>query len=257
MMDNALLTELNGALLILMRVSAFILICPGFSFTGLPNLVKVVLSAGISIGVYSVVPSVTTIDGVVEFFFIGLKEVLVGFAIGYICQLFFSAVEMAGKLIDFQVGFSMSEVYDPSLGISVSNYGKIFYWISMCIFFFTDLHHAVIKTLVKSFSYLPLDSTDLGSFGTEGIVTLFGMIFELALNLALPLMLTSLIAEVVLGLISRTVPQINVLILGMPLKVLVSLLMTLVVLTPMTESIKDIMPMMVKYMNEFMRSLPG
>ncbi len=83
------------------------------------------------------------------------------------------------------------------------------------------------------------------------------MIFELALNLALPLMLTSLIAEVVLGLISRTVPQINVLILGMPLKVLVSLLMTLVVLTPMTESIKDIMPMMVKYMNEFMRSLPG
>src|SRR5690606_17924139 len=107
------------------------------------------------------------------------------------------------------------------------------------------------------FSYLPLDSTDLGSFGTEGIVTLFGMIFELALNLALPLMLTSLIAEVVLGLISRTVPQINVLILGMPLKVLVSLLMTLVVLKPMTESIKDIMPMMVKYMNEFMRSLPG
>lgn len=256
-MDTGMLAEIHVALLILMRVSAFIFVCPGFSFTGLPNLVKIAISAGISIGVYSVVPAVTSIDGVIEFFFLGLKEVLVGFAIGYICQLFFTAVEMAGKLVDFQVGFSMSEVFDPSLGISASNYGKAFYWISMCVFFFTDLHHAVIKALVQSFTYLPLESTNLGTFGVEGIIKLFGMIFELSINLALPLMITSLIAEVVLGLISRTVPQINVLILGMPMKVLVSLIITLAVLTPMTESIQDIMPMMVKYMNEFMRSLPS
>lgn len=256
-MNTELFAELNTALLILMRVSAFIFICPGFSFTGLPNLVKIVLSAGISIGVYAVVPTVAVIDSIIAFFLLGFKEVLVGFAIGYICQLFFSAVEMAGKLVDFQVGFSMGEVYDPSLGISVSNYGKVFYWISMCVFFFTDLHHAVIQTLIRSFSILPLEHMELGNFGVEGIVTLFVMINELALNLALPLMITSLIAEVVLGLVSRTVPQINVLILGMPLKVLVSLLVTLTVLTPMAESIGDIMPMMVKYMNEFMRSLPG
>ena len=256
-MNTEMLTEIHAALLILMRVSAFIFVCPGFSFTGLPNMVKIAISAGISIGVYSVVPSVTSIDNVAEFFFLGLKEVLVGFAIGYICQLFFTAVEMAGKLVDFQVGFSMSEVFDPSLGISASHYGKVFYWISMCVFFFTDLHHAVIKALVQSFTYLPLESTNLGTFGVEGIITLFGMIFELAINLALPLMITSLIAEVVLGLVSRTVPQINVLILGMPLKIIVSLVITLTVLTPMAESIQDIMPMMVKYMNEFMRSLPS
>lgn len=256
-MNTELFADLNTALLILIRVSAFIFICPGFSFKGLPNLVKIALSAGISIGVYAVVPAVTMIDNVIDFFLLGLKEVLVGFAIGYICQLFFSAIEMAGKLVDFQVGFSMGEVYDPSLGISVSNYGRVFYWISMCVFFFTDLHHVVIRTLIRSFTYLPLEQLELGNFGVEGIVTLFGMVNELAFNLALPLMITSLTAEVVLGLVSRTVPQINVLILGMPLKVLVSLLVTLVVLIPIAESISDIMPMMVKYINEFMRSLPG
>lgn len=256
-MNTELMSALSTALLILMRVSAFIFVCPGFSFTGLPNLVKIALAAGISIGVYTAVPMVATIDSIIAFFFVGLKEVLVGFAIGYICQLFFSAIEMAGKLVDFQVGFSMGEVYDPSLGINVSNYGKVFYWISMCVFFFTDLHHVVIKTLIRSFDYMPLESMELGTFGVEGIVTLFGLISELALNLALPLMITSLIAEVVLGLISRTVPQINVLILGMPLKVLVSLVVTLTVLIPIAESIGDIMPMMVKYMNEFLRSLPG
>ncbi|WP_322787175.1 flagellar biosynthetic protein FliR [Trichococcus palustris] len=241
--------------LIFIRISSFIIISPGFSFKGMPNLAKIALSLGLSIPVYIITPAMNVEFPIFYFILLGIKELVVGMAIGYISQLFFSAVEMAGSFADFQVGFSMASVFDPAIGVQASYFGRVYYWLSMCIFFFTDMHHQVLKALVQSFVYFPIERLSVGTFGVEGILKLFSMVFEIALNLAAPIMIAALLTEIVLGVLSRTVPQINVLILSMPLKILVSLGLMLVLLPKLANNLEGILPLIVKYMNEFVQAL--
>ena len=248
--------QIQTALLILMRITTFFVISPGFSLKGLPNLVKIGLSAGLTFAAYPVTTALASEVTLQVFVVLAMKEMALGLAIGFITKLIFSAIEMAGNFVDFQVGFQMGAVFDPALGVSSSYYGKIYYWLSICIFFITDLHHLVLKTVIKTFQTVPIESTNLGGFGVEGMVKLYSMVFESALNLAAPLMIVALSTEVVLGLISRTVPQINVLILGMPLKIIASFIFILVLLPSIASNIQELLPTMLKYISEFTQSLP-
>ncbi|WP_407371250.1 flagellar biosynthetic protein FliR [Carnobacterium sp.] len=247
--------QLQTIILIFIRITSFIVLSPGFSIKGLPSVAKIALSMGITLATYSAVPVMEQEAGTFFFAILILKELLLGIAIGFITKLFFSAVEIAGNFVDFQVGFSMGAVYDPSMGINVSYYGKIYYWLSMCVFYLTNLHHIVIKSLVQSFQTMPISSTNIGDFGVEGMMKLLGIIFELAFNLSAPMVIVALLTEVILGLISRSVPQINVLILGMPLKIVASFVIMLILLPTLFENIRTTLPLMVKYMNEFVQSL--
>ncbi|MER2176023.1 MAG: flagellar biosynthetic protein FliR, partial [Carnobacterium sp.] len=234
--------QLQTIILIFIRVTSFIVVSPGFSIKGLPSVAKIALSMGITLAAYSAVPVMEQEAGTFMFAILILKEVLLGIAIGFITKLFFSAVEIAGNFVDFQVGFSMGAVYDPSMGINVSYYGKIYYWLSMCVFYLTNLHHVVIKSLIQSFQTMPISSTNIGDFGVEGMMKLLGIIFELAFNLSAPMVIVALLTEVILGLISRSVPQINVLILGMPLKIVASFVIMLILLPTLIENIHEILP---------------
>ncbi|WP_035051370.1 flagellar biosynthetic protein FliR [Carnobacterium pleistocenium] len=247
--------QLQTIILIFIRITSFIVVSPGFSIKGLPNIAKIALAMGITIAAYPAVPVMNEVADTLFFAILILKEVLLGMAIGFITKLFFSAIEIAGNFVDFQVGFSMGAVYDPSMGINVSYYGKIYYWLSMCVFYITNLHHVVIKSLVESFRSVPIFSTELGDFGVEGMMRLLGVIFELAFNIAAPMVIVALLTEVILGLISRSVPQINVLILGMPLKIAASFVLMLIFLPTLVETIETTLPLMVKYMNEFIQLL--
>ena len=102
-------------MLILMRLASFIWIAPGFSSKQVPTRSKIVLSTGLALAVYNLVETPETTFTLGVFVFLVLKEVLIGVAIGFIMVLFFSAVEMAGNFVDFQVGFSMAMQYDPAL----------------------------------------------------------------------------------------------------------------------------------------------
>lgn len=247
--------ELQYFLLILIRVASFIWISPGFSFRGMPQVAKVVLAAGLSMAVYGVSPDPLDPLTTGMFLLTILKEILVGVAIGYITQLFFSGIEMAGNFVDFQVGFSMAMAYDPILGVNTSYYGQVYYWISMIIFFIADVHHHVIRTLVRSFEIVPITQFNFPYLGTEGIVQIFVYVFEIALSLAFPLIVVSLLAEIVLALLSRTVPQINVLILGMPLKILLSIIFLFFFLPFLFENIEGIFPEMLQILEEFIHSI--
>lgn len=247
--------DIQYFLLILIRVASFIWISPGFSFRGMPQVAKAVLSAGLAMAVYgsATIPLDPLTTGM--FMFTILKEILVGVAIGYITQLFFSGFEMAGNFVDFQVGFSMAMQYDPVLGVNTSYYGQVYYWISMVIFFVANVHHHVIRTLIRSFELVPITQFEFPYLGTEGIVQIFVYVFEIALNLAFPLIIVALLAEIVLALLSRTVPQINVLILGMPLKILLSIIFFFFFLPLLFKNIGDVFPEMLQILEEFIQSI--
>lgn len=246
--------EVQHFLLITIRLSLFIALCPGFSHNAFPNIAKVALSFGLAMVIMPLIP-MTTATTFTEFLVVGLKEFFIGIALGYITILFFTAVEMAGTLVDFQVGFSMGAIYDPGLGVHMSNYGRVYYWIMIGIFFFLNIHHQLLRVVVDSYEQIPLDHMVLDQFQADGMVRLFSHVFETALLLAIPLIIVALLSELTLALISRTVPQINVLILGMPMKTLVSLVFMFFFLSTLMRSIGDVYPDLIRYMNEFIRSI--
>ncbi len=247
--------EVQQFLLVMIRLTVFISISPGFSHSSFPTITKVALAVGLALPIMGVIPAMGTELAMGVFVILAIKELLIGMALGYITLLFFSAVEIAGALVDFQVGFSMGQIYDPSLGVSVSNYGRVYYWISIMIFFLADMHHQVIITLVQSYQWAPLEQLTFTHIGMEGIIKLFGYTFATAIQLAVPLIIVALLSELTLALISRTVPQIDVLILGMPMKTLISLIIMFFFISTLMKNIGDLFPEMIKYMNEWLYSL--
>lgn len=246
-----MIIQLQKLILILIRITAFVVLCPGFSFKGLPNTVKIALSFSLSIIVYFALPDIEIIGGLLQFFLLTIRETLFGLALGYISQLIYGIMEIAGQLIDFQVGFSMGSVYDPSLGATASNYGKTYYWLSISIFFLLDIHHRVIDALIKSFEYVPITTASFQGLTVLNIINLFSRVFELALNLAAPIIIVVLVTDVVLGIISKTVPQINVLMLGMPMKSMISFFITMLMLSWLMKSIGNGLYLIPEYLENF------
>lgn len=241
--------------LVFCRISSFMVISPGFSLKQAPNLLKGLLSLSFSVTVFSSLQKIVVFQNLFIFSLQSFKEILVGMALGFIVQLVFSAIEMAGQIIDFQVGFSMGSVYDPGVGIQGSNYGRLYYWLALAVFFFTDMHHLVIDNLIQSFSIIPITEMSMHGNTVEGMIILFVEVFKISILLAAPVVLVALVTDCVLGIISRSVPQINVLMLGMPMKILISFFFVLLFMPNLIESIQKVLPDISRYLNEFMESL--
>ncbi|MBC8590288.1 flagellar biosynthetic protein FliR [Wansuia hejianensis] len=243
-----MIIQLQKLIYIFMRITAFIVICPGFSFKGLPNIFKIGLSFSISIIIYMIIPAIEVEPNMLYFFILVIKEILLGLAMGYITKLIFAAMEIAGQMVDFQVGFSMASVFDPSMGTTASNYGKAYYWLSICVFFLLDMHHKIINALILSFNYIPVTEVGFTGFHTKSIVNLFSLIFELAFNVAAPIIVVVLIVDILLGVISKTVPQINVLMLGMPIKTMISFFISMIMLSWLMKSFGSIIGLIPEYL---------
>lgn len=249
--------QIEKLILILIRITSFIALSPGFSFRGLPNTIKIAISFSLSIITYMVMPDIELATSLLSFFLLAIKESLLGLGLGYISQLVYGIIEMAGQLIDFQVGFSMASVYDPVLGKNASNYGRLYYWLAIGVFFLLDLHHRLIEAIIKSFEHIPLGHVGFQGLTAFNIIRLFSRVFELALNLAAPIIIVVLVTDVVLGIISRTVPQINVLMLGMPVKSMISFIVTMLILSWLINSIGNNLGLMPGYLERFIPLFTG
>ena len=248
-------SELITFILVFARIASFMVTAPGFSLKQAPTMLKIGLSFFTSLIVFASLPEMAAAGNLLIFTFLVIKEVLVGIALGFVVQLIFSAVEMAGQFIDFQVGFSMGSVYDPSVGIQASNYGRMYYWMALALFFLSDMHHIVLTNLLNSFEMVPLTESTLEGTTIDGMVWLFVKMFEVSFMLAAPVVLVAFITDCVLGIVSRSVPQINVLMLGMPMKILISFFFLLLFLPNFMQLVNNLFPEMDLYMKEFLDSI--
>lgn len=220
-------------LFVFMRITAFFLVTKVFFPNGTPVIMKGVLGLIIS---YCIVSSIDY-SGIVQIendFILIIDlicEVLYGLVLGFMVNLIFEMVKMAGALMDLQIGLSMMNVVDPSSQESNTIISNLTYNLAMVIFFISNGHHLLIKCLTKSFSVVTVGRglSIANSFGT--ILDGFINYFEIGLRIAIPIILIILISEVTMALVSRSVPQINVMILGIPIKIIIGLV-TFVALLP-------------------------
>lgn len=210
-------------LLIFARVMSFLIMMPLFSYRTIPTPFRIGLSFFLSLLMYY---TVDTTDLPLEEMYVILlmKEIIVGLLIGLLAYLILSAVQIAGGFIDFQMGFAIANVVDPQTGAQSPLIGQYFYIIALLFLLSVDGHHLLIDGIVHSYQFIPLDA--LVSFQSESfpsfIIDTFNTMFIIAFQISIPIVGCMFLVDVALGIIARTVPQLNVFVVGLPLKIFVS-----------------------------------
>lgn len=212
-------------LLVFLRMLGFFTIVPIFFPKGFPNIAKAPLILVIS---YILMPGINyselNITSNLALIALVANELITGLTLGFVTNLVFFSIRMAGQFIDVQIGFSMINLFDPSTNSNTTLLENLMYWCSLILFFLVDGHHMLIRALVESYKAISLGSFLLSPESFTLILKAFTEFFALGLKIAIPLVLIILITDIVLGLIGRTVPNLNLMILGLPIKILVGLI---------------------------------
>jgi flagellar biosynthesis protein FliR len=148
-----------------------------------------------------------------------VREALVGLSLGLLSQVIFSAVEFCGQIIGTQMGFSISTLFDPTMGTQVSNMSVLQNLLATLLFMVLGMHHVFIRAIVESYAVVPIGAWHMSDELVRFVVaTTFG-VFILAIKLAAPVMASILAATMALGVMARSFPQMNIFMISFPLNI--------------------------------------
>lgn len=225
-------SRLDYFILLFLRVSGLIFSSPIFGRKNIPNTVKIGYCGSIALLFFmDIAPKDPLVyNSLYTFVFLCIAELLFGLVMGYTLNLFFTLTFTAGQLIDMQMGFGMANVFDVQSSASVPMMGNFLNIVLLMVFFAVDGHHKLLTIYYVSVTQIPIGhvvfNPQIGMIALE----LFSMAFTLAVSVALPIIASGLLGEMVMGIIIRTVPQLNMFVIGMPVKVLLGFLVMLVAL---------------------------
>jgi flagellar biosynthetic protein FliR len=206
----------------------------------IPGMVKVGLSLSIAVHAAYGLAGVSLIDyTAIELVFSMIKEFAAGFVMGFIVQLFLSVFHLGGELIDMQMGLSMANMYDPTSNSQISVHGNLLTLMYTMLFFISDSHMNLLAIAIQSFQVVPMGLAEAGREVGMHVTLLFGYILVYAVQLALPMIIVEMVAEVAVGILMRVVPNINVFVVNLQLKIGIGIV---VILT--------LIPVLVKYMGK-------
>ncbi len=159
-----------------------------------------------------------------------VRETAVGLAIGFVGMLLFMVIQSAAELIDLQMGLGFASLVDPN-NQHASVVGQFYHIVATLIFLCVNAHHLLLQGLADSFSVVPLGQMTFNPGATGNIVLMFNQMFVAAIKIGGPIIGVILLTDVALGILARTVPQLNVLVVGFPAKIFVGLA-TMIVAMP-------------------------
>jgi len=212
--------------LILIRMSGLFLLSPIWGRANVPTMLKISFSAVLSIILINFYPPGATLYGsLAGYALLCVGELLAGMAMGFVTTLFFSIVFTAGQVVDMQTGFGMVQVYDVQQNIQIPITGNLFNLVLMLCFVLSGGLVRLAETLFYTFEQMPPGQATLNQ--SLPLVMLEGFLrtFVLAIQVAMPVIASGLLAEISLGIIVRTAPQMNVFVIGIPIKIIIGLFM--------------------------------
>ncbi|MCL1853356.1 MAG: flagellar biosynthetic protein FliR [Peptococcaceae bacterium] len=241
-------------ILIFCRWAGMVMLTPVFGARGVPPIIRLVLSLSLSLIVYPILmPAVTPFDGgVPAFTAVVFKETLVGLTFGFILNLITFIMMGAGELIDFQLGFIMGSTIDPLFGNRSFIAGNFLLILTTMILLATNAHHMMIAAMVKSYSYIPINPTHIPD-SSAFFVKILGQTILLSLQIAMPIYGALVIANVGVGLLAKVVPQLNLLNLFFPVKIVFGLVMFYLTITLLGGEVSRLVDISFGWLDELFR----
>ena len=212
--------DVQSFLLCFFRITSLIMIAPIFGNMRVPVLVKTTISLGVCWAVFPAVHHLETpVLELGQFLGLAAREFLAGALVGSAAHVLFAGIQMAGTLIGIQMGFAIVRVMDPMMQEQRSIIAEVYLFFATLVFLILDGHHLLIRALVLSFSTVQLGSLAFAVSSLQGFIKLVGATFVVGLEVAAPVMAVLFLTDAAMGLVARTVPQMNVFIIGFPIKI--------------------------------------
>ncbi len=229
---NQIASKIDLFLLIMARIGGIFTTGPVYSNRAIPRQVRVLMTVMISIIVIAGVRfEMPEIPSKLEHFIVLLAgEMIIGMIVGFVAQFTFAAIQFAGQALDMQMGFGITNVIDPLYGTQAPLMGSFQNLLALLLFLATDSHHYMIAALFQSYQKIPL----FGLVGEKEVykvmIDLFGNMLVTGVKIAMPVVGALFVAEVALGMIARTMPEMQVYFVGIPAKIVVGLLLLIMIL---------------------------
>ncbi|EGN5705884.1 flagellar type III secretion system protein FliR [Campylobacter upsaliensis] len=226
-------------MLLFARLSGLIVFFPFFSHNSIPMVVKTTIVFFLTMFLYPLAKiEVLHLD---SFFILQLlSEVLFGMIAGLIIQFVFVIIMMAGEQIAFTMGFTMAGVLDPSSGINMPVTSQILNLLALLFFLAFDGHHLMLLFLSQSLTYINLGgfypSENFMQYLNSGMLS----VFVIGFTMAFPILAISLLADVIFGILMKTMPQFNLLVIGYPIKIALAFVVLIAILLIMMEYFKEL-----------------
>lgn len=241
------LERLEFFFVILVRISAFLMTAPFFNQRSVPVKVKAGLSFFLSLIVYNMTDyTPLNYNASIDYAIIVIQEAIVGISIGFVASLCIYILDLAGRLIDTEIGFSMVNVINPVSNIQTSVTGSLYTYLVMLIMLVSNMHYFVISALVDTFELIPIGKAVLPSNLYSIVLDFIKDYFIIGFRIILPVFASILVVNIVLGVLAKVAPQMNMFVIGMQLKLLIGLSILLVVVG-MLPSITDFIFNEMKY----------
>jgi flagellar biosynthesis protein FliR len=224
-LDQLLLLHLGTFTLVLGRVGALVMAAPIFGSKGVPIQGRALIALMISLLVTPLVATQATVglSSLLVFSKYLLSEVLIGLLLGFGITVLLNGIQITGQIVSQLGGTALADVFDPNVDENISVFSQLFYFLTLTMFVLLDGHRIVLDALLDTFTQFPPGKAALGSTYVEVLSTLMVQSFALGIRAAAPAMTALLLATLVLGLIGRTLPQINILAVGFGVNSLLTL----------------------------------
>ena len=229
-------------LLVFLRVTVIIMSLPIFSGNNVPAMFKAGLALAVALVLYPVVDvgGVPVMEGWIALTLGVVSEVLLGLGVGLAIRLIMAGIQMAGQVAGFQMGLAIANIMDPATSMQTPILAQAFNLFAMLLFLVIDAHHWFFRALVESFTLIPPFHFALSSSFIGYLVEMAGDMFVIALKIGAPIIVVLLLASVSFGLMARTVPQMNIFIVAMPLKIVVGLIFIVFSLPYLQPYVRDL-----------------
>ncbi len=237
--------------LLFIRWSALIAFLPVFNFQTIPNTIKAAFVFWFTIVTFPLVPLITfepTLNNIVLSI---INEITFGFFTGIALQVIFMILQFAGQLISFVMGLTMATIVDPNSGIQTPVISQFFNLLAVVIFLAADGHYLMLEVIAKSLHSMPFgDFFDIKSMG-EYLMNEMNRFFILGFSLAFPILAVSFLSDIIFGMIMKSMPQFNLLVIGFPIKIALSFMIIIAILSSMMFMFKEEVFNVIKILSSF------
>ncbi len=227
---NLPLDQIQLFLFILVRVGAILFTIPFLDARNVPVMIKASLAVAVSLLLLPQLnPTPLPIVDKPLAFLLGLaSEVSIGLIIGLSVKLLFAGIQLAGQMAGFQMGFAIANVVDPASSLQIPVLSQFLNMFALMIFLSLNSHYYFIRALMDGFELIPFWGAHFNDGLFQLIMSLTANCFLIAVKIGAPVMAALLLTSVALGLIARTVPQMQIFIVAMPLKIILGLVFLMI-----------------------------
>ena len=234
-----------SVLLVFFRMLGLFMMVPGFSHSAVPQTVKVLMALTMSLALFPVVKGfVPEVSGSLSGLIVGIaRETAVGFLMGFVAYVTFEAIALGAQFVGYQMGLGTAGMMDPENHAQVSTLVPFQTWVALMIFFLADMHHQVLQVFTESFRVT--QGLDTASFTSPALLKfmmgLTAKLFALGVQLAAPITLMVLSCNIVIGMLSRIMPQMNILLFSFPITLVLGFTALYLVAPELIDSIESVL----------------